>query len=71
MDLNEAIIVARKCLHYSPEVMVSKGITESDKYKAYDVIAEYHSRINLLYKNAGATETVLSALYSVEDKSKG
>ncbi|AUR93367.1 hypothetical protein NVP1187O_054 [Vibrio phage 1.187.O._10N.286.49.F1] len=65
MDLNEAIIIAKKCLHSSVEVLEQRGIDYNTKCEAYSVIAEYHSRINLLYKNGGATETVLGALYTV------
>ncbi|AGG57957.1 hypothetical protein VPBG_00185 [Vibrio phage helene 12B3] len=67
MDLNEAIIIVKKCLHSSESVLEKKkrGIDYNTKREAYSVIAEYHSRINLLYKNSGATETVLSALHTV------
>ncbi|AGN51644.1 hypothetical protein VPLG_00205 [Vibrio phage eugene 12A10] len=65
MDLNEAIIIVKKCLHSSESVLEKRGIDYNTKREAYSVIAEYHSRINLLYKNSGATETVLSALHTV------
>ncbi|CAL9977495.1 hypothetical protein VPHF99_0219 [Vibrio phage F99] len=65
MDLNEAIIIAKKCLHSSEAVLEQRGIDYNTKCEAYSVIAEYHSRINLLYKNSGATETVLGALLTI------
>jgi len=68
MDLNEAIILARKCLHYNPERLERDGVTELQRYDAYNIIAEYHSRINLLYQNTGTTEVVLEALNTVKER---
>lgn len=66
MDLNRAITIARQCLHSSEEVLENKGITYSIRCEAYNIIAEYHSKINLLYKNIGASEEILEALYSIK-----
>lgn len=67
MTLDEAIIIARKCLHSdNNDILLKKeGISYLDRVKAYNVIAQYHSRINLLEGDKGATEEVLLALNNV------
>ena len=70
MDLLEAISIARKCLLCPDEVIAMQGITLTDREKAYDLIAEYHGKIALLYKNKGATEEVLGALKTLGDNNE-
>ncbi|AUR87467.1 hypothetical protein NVP1101O_056 [Vibrio phage 1.101.O._10N.261.45.C6] len=66
MSLDEAITIARKCLHCSEEVLSKEGIDYIVKCEAYDKIAKYHSKISLLENNNGATEQVLAALQGVK-----